>query len=91
MTDSGSPSMVESFLRDFIVKEIGVSSGSPPIGESTKLIETGVLDSLSVLKLVMFIEDKFGIKVGADEVIPDNFETLDAMADFVRSKKPSSP
>jgi len=83
--------MIESSLKDFIVNEIGVRSDLSPIGDDTKLIESGVLDSLSVLKLVMFIEEKFGIKVGADEVVSDNFETLDAMASFVRKKKPGNP
>jgi methoxymalonate biosynthesis acyl carrier protein len=90
MTDS-SPSMIESSLKDFIMNEIGVRQDLPPIGENTELIKSGVLDSLSVLKLVMFIETKFGVKVGADEVVPDNFETIGAMTTFVRKKNPSSP
>jgi acyl carrier protein len=87
MTESGSTSIIESSLKNYIVKEIAVGSDSPPIGDDTKLIESGVLDSLSILKLVMFIEERFGVKVGADEVVPENFETLGAIVEFVRQKK----
>ena len=87
MSEAGNTALIESTLRDFIVNEVGVKSDLPKIEENTKLIETGILDSLSVLKVVIFIEEKFGFKVTADEVIPDNFETLGAMTSFVRGKK----
>jgi acyl carrier protein len=90
MTDPADSSNIESLLKNFIEKEIGLRSDLPPIGDRTELIESGILDSLSVLKLVLFIEEKFGVKVGADEVVPDNFETLYAMVSFVRSKNPSN-
>jgi acyl carrier protein len=91
MTDSGASPMIESSLKNFIANEIGVRSDLPSIGGDTKLIESGVLDSLSVLKLVIFIEEKFEVKVEADEVVAENFETLDAMTNLVRKKKPGGP
>ena len=79
---------VESVLREYITKEIAAGSGSPPIEDSTKLIESGILDSLGVLKLVIFVEGKFGLKIAPTEVIPANFETVAALGDFVRRKAP---
>ena len=58
-----------------------------PIKPDTKLIESGILDSLSILRLTIFIEEKLGVKVDADEVVRENFDTIDAICRFVREKK----
>jgi len=86
MSQPSSPE-IESSLRDYITREAGGKGDLPKIEGTTRLIDSGILDSLSVLRVVIFIEERFGIKVSADEVIPANFETLGAMVEFVRRKR----
>ncbi len=50
------------------------------------LIETGVIDSLGIMKLVEHLEGAFGIKITDDELLPENFEDLDTIAELVRGK-----
>lgn len=83
MTDSD----VEDSIRDYVVREIAVSSDTSTIKDDTKLIESGILDSLSVLKLVIFIESRFGLKVAPDEVVADNFQTISAISAYIRTKQ----
>jgi acyl carrier protein len=52
-------------------------------------MSSGLLDSVSFLRLVGFMEDRFGVTVQGEELIPDNFETLDAMAQLLASKSGS--
>ena len=40
------------------------------------LFDRGILDSMALMELIMFIEDRTGLKVPAEEVIPENFETI---------------
>lgn len=40
------------------------------------LFDRGILDSMALMELIMFIEDRTGLKVPPDEVNPDNFETI---------------
>jgi acyl carrier protein len=40
------------------------------------LFDRGILDSMALMELIMFIEDRTGLKVPAEEVNPDNFETI---------------
>lgn len=47
------------------------------------LLDSGTIDSLAMIDLVVFLEDTFGISVATDDLIPDNFATLDAIADYV--------
>jgi acyl carrier protein len=51
------------------------------------LLESGVLDSLGVLDVVGFTEKEFSIQVSDEELVPDNFQTIDSLTDFVLQKR----
>lgn len=71
--------MEEKILE--IVREI---SAGKSFDENTEdLIAAGVLDSISVLRLVGELEDEFDIEVSAGQVIKDNFKSIKAIAAFV--------
>ncbi len=46
---------------------------------STDLIEQGVIDSMSLLRLISFVEERFGIQLADEEIVPQNFRSLDAI------------
>lgn len=56
------------------------------IGDGDNLLENGILDSLGVLDLVTFLEQEFEIQVGDEELVPDNFQSLDSLEAFVLKK-----
>jgi acyl carrier protein len=92
MTSSpGGTSSVASTLKDYIMKEIAMGTDRPEITQDTKLIESGILDSLSVLKLVTFIEERFKIRVEPDDVVADNFGTLSSISRYVNGKLANRP
>ena len=78
---------VESLLLDYISREGTVKPDMLPIGKYTKLIESGILDSLSVLNLVVFLEDKFGIKIAPEDIVQENFETVGAIRRYLDTKQ----
>jgi acyl carrier protein len=49
------------------------------------------MDSLGIVKTVSFLEADFGIEVSEDEISPENFETINALAEFVRRKTATDP
>jgi D-alanine--poly(phosphoribitol) ligase subunit 2 len=57
------------------LKKAGAKFGNVEIAPDTELIEQGVLDSLEVLRLVSFLEERFGIVVPVEEFVPENFRT----------------
>jgi acyl carrier protein len=81
--------LMESTINAYISQEIITKPELLPLKNDTSLIKGGVLDSLSLLKLVLFIENRFGIIVNDDELTPDHFETIDTICAFLRSKKES--
>jgi acyl carrier protein len=57
--------------------------------DEASLLSRGVLDSTGVLELVMFLEQTFGIGVEDDELVPENLDSLNAIAAYVNRKRTS--
>jgi acyl carrier protein len=56
------------------------------IGPSDSLLESGIVDSLGTLDIVMFLEQEFGFVVEDEEMLADHFETIESISNFVKSK-----
>lgn len=72
---------VEASVREFLRKDLGKDVAS--LGSDDSLLESGTIDSVGVMALVAFLERTYGITVGEDDLMPDNFDTLAAIAAFV--------
>ena len=76
---------IESTIENYIVSEL-LPGQKSEIGYNESLISTGVLDSLTLLQLIAYLEEKFGITVDDSEMKPGNFQTIKIMSAFVESK-----
>ena len=56
------------------------------IGYDTLLMKEGILDSMSILYLIYELEEKFKISIPLEDVIEENFKTIDAIADFILTR-----
>jgi acyl carrier protein len=77
---------ITSTIERFLVDQIMMGDKGTKIDPETSLINSGVIDSLSMLRLINFLEEEFGIVVEDEEVVPDNFDTLKIMESFVAEK-----
>lgn len=74
-------------LRDFITTE-ALKTGIPDnFDDNYNLIDSGIMDSLFMMNLVTFIEQQYQISFGMNEMIPKNFESINALAMFIASKQ----
>jgi acyl carrier protein len=78
---------IEQDIRQFVVANFlfGEDNGSLKTDES--FLETGIIDSTGVLELVAFLEATYGIKVRDNELTPDNLDSLEKVAAFIRRKQ----
>ena len=74
-------------VEHFILDDLLSGSRSTPIDPNESLVNSGVIDSLAILRLIAFLEEKFGIVVEDDEVVPENFDTVVQIVEMVESKK----
>ena len=47
-----------------------------PLAPETSLVETGLLDSVSLMNLIVYVEDRTGVRIPDAEVTPENFNTV---------------
>jgi acyl carrier protein len=74
---------VKAKLRNFIDQEVLFGEGG--VTDDQDLLG-GVLDSLALLQFVEFIEGEFDIDVNDEDMVPDNFRSIDAVAGYVASR-----
>jgi acyl carrier protein len=74
---------VEESIKKFITDEILHSGSSATLTSDRLLLEEGILDSLGLQQLVAFLESEFAIKIDDDYLMPENFESVRAIAAFV--------
>jgi acyl carrier protein len=74
--------MLNQDLAAFIEKQL-VADGRTKISETTPLIEEGIVDSMGLMQIVTFIEERTGLRISDDDVTPDNFETVAAIGRLV--------
>ena len=77
---------MEAVINDFISRELVQDGAVLPLGNATSLLETGILDSLSLLRLVVYIQERFGIPVDDVDLVPENFDSVDAICAYLRSR-----
>ena len=76
---------IQQKLIRFLEEEILVDKEQSKIAPDQSLF-SGVLDSLGTLRLVVFIEETYGIQVADGELIPENFDTVERLAKYVKTK-----
>jgi acyl carrier protein len=79
---------VETVINDYISQELVRDPGLLPIADETSLLESGILDSLSLLQLVVFLEERFGITVGDQDLLPENFASVSTICAYLRAREP---
>ncbi|RII27107.1 MAG: acyl carrier protein [Geobacter sp.] len=70
-------------IRQFIMSELMRGKNVSDLKVTDNLIETGVIDSLGIQILISFLEKNFSVSIADEDLIPDNFETIDAIWAFV--------
>lgn len=78
---------VEEQLRKYIADNILFSNNGYPYSDDTSFLENGVVDSMNVMELVMFVEETFHVSVKDEEVVPDNFDSIQSLASYVMKKQ----
>jgi acyl carrier protein len=71
-------------LRDFIRKQF-LFDERAELGDRDPLLPD-VIDSLGVMEVVAFVEEHFDVEIGDDELVAENFASLEAIASLIERK-----
>lgn len=67
---------IKKKITDFIFLELDSKDMIDKLFEDTSLIESGILDSFSIVKLVIFIEEKLHVEISSELLQMENFENI---------------
>jgi acyl carrier protein len=72
-------------VHDFVRTEI--AGGKAELAPGENLLRRGILDSMGLVKLVTYLEETYGFETTGEDIVPENFGTLEKIRDFVERKK----
>lgn len=81
-----SKSEIEEAIRRHIVDAI-LFGNDDRFEDTISFQESGVLDSVGFLEVITFVEERFHIQIADEELVPENFDSVDRIAEFVRAKR----
>ena len=74
-------------LEQYIVTDIAADLDKKSLGPDDDLLGTGIIDSMAIFKLVLFLEGTFGIEVNDEDIVPENFQNLNSMVAYVEQRQ----
>lgn len=80
---------VEEMIRTYIEQNILFSGDGYP--DDASFLAEGIVDSMNVLELVMFVEETFEISVKDQDIVPANFDSVSKLAAYVRRSMGEQP
>jgi acyl carrier protein len=75
--------MVRDRIRRFIAESFLIDR----FADDDSFLGTGIIDSLGVMQLVSFIEAELGVAVADSDLLPENLDSVAAVAAFVERKR----
>lgn len=81
--DNGFIQSVREFINDNFL-----FSNNGDLREDTSFLENGIIDSTGILELIAFLEEKYGISISDEEIVPENLDSLKAIDKYLRRKIP---
>lgn len=81
-----TPAELEDKILAFVLESL---ERPVEISYHDRLLDKGYIPSMQLINLVGFLEDNFGVEIVPFDVTPDNFESIAAIADLVRSLRGS--
>jgi acyl carrier protein len=77
---------IEAQVRKYVAQNLLFSDNGFEYDDDDSFLQEGIVDSVGVLELVLFVEETFDVNVDDQEITPDNFDSVNKLARYIRSK-----
>lgn len=85
--DAESPIDPRPVIRQYILQNFLFSDDSAALADDASFLQMGIIDSVGALEIALFLEQTFGFAVKEDEMLPENLDSVDRLANFVESRR----
>ncbi len=69
-----------------IIQELARVRRVAEVQPRDNLLARGIVDSLAIVKLMLFLEQRFPIRISDEDIVPENFRDIESLSRFVQSK-----
>ena len=73
-------------IRKFIFENFLFDAENSALDNNDSFLEKGVLDSTGILEVINWMEETFGLQVDDVELVPENLDSVNRLADFIKRK-----
>jgi acyl carrier protein len=73
-------------IRQFVLEKFPLAR-KRSLKDSDELLESGIVDSLGILDLVALLETEFGFTVSDDDLLPENFRSIERISEFAQQRR----
>ena len=73
-------------IRNFLAENFVLNANGFTLDDDASLLEAGVVDSTGILELTLFVEETFQIEVADEEILPENFDSVNRITTYIESK-----
>ena len=70
-------------VRQFLADNFILDDGGAGLGADDSLTQAGVLDSMGVLELIMFVEERFGVTIPDEDTLPENLDSVARIVGYI--------
>ena len=74
-------------MRETLLRILTENCPGIDFESETALIDGGIIDSLDIVSIVSEMMDEFDVEITVDDLVPENFNTVDAMIKLIENKK----
>ena len=76
-------SLISNKVKGFLQKETYRKKGNDEVGDNINLLESGIIDSLGLIRLIEYLENVFSVSIPDEEVLAENFESMSAIVELI--------
>ena len=88
--DTITQSEIQRIIREFVVRELIPGDAGNDLKDNDSLFKLEVIDSVSILQLLAFVDSEFDVRIESQDVNAENFDSIERLGAYVRSKLNSS-
>jgi len=73
-------------LRKLILEDYLFTDDESALSDGMSFLDEGILDSMGILEIIMFLEEQFQVIVAEDEMVPQNLDSVDNLLAYIERK-----
>ena len=77
---------IKQDVREYIINNFLFGDEENSFNDDDSFMENSILDSTGILDIILFIEEKYGIKIEDNEILPQNLDSLNNLEKFIKTK-----